>query len=231
MVPGATLGERPASPGPWFSGVIRAARNCYSTRPARRTGWPDERAPATAPPVASWRMIWKAACAHGRRRCLGAALVLPWCCLGAALALAVAGRRAPRGARRGAGSCQRCAAALPPYPTERPPPLAARWNGRGRVVRHPATRPAHRRRRAIESARARGKPRPGAAGSGGRAGPRAGISGAGRQRHNARAGRGRSAPAYRHGLMAWLWSSHGRRPPRRRQSTDSEQGATPLIGG
>ena len=47
MVPGATLGERPASPGPWFSGVIRAARNCYSTRPARRTGWPDERAPAT----------------------------------------------------------------------------------------------------------------------------------------------------------------------------------------
>ena len=54
--PGATLGERPASPGPWFSGVIRAARNCCSTRPARRTGWPDERAPATAPPVASWRI-------------------------------------------------------------------------------------------------------------------------------------------------------------------------------
>ena len=77
MVPGATLGERPASPGPWFSGVIRAARNCCSTRPARRTGWPDERAPATAPPVASWRS-WKAACAPAVDRRHPGAIPAPW---------------------------------------------------------------------------------------------------------------------------------------------------------
>ena len=75
--PGATLGERPASPGPWFSGVIRAARNCYSTRPARRTGWPDERAPATAPPVASWRS-WKAACAPAVDLRHHGAIPAPW---------------------------------------------------------------------------------------------------------------------------------------------------------
>ena len=68
MVPGATLGERPAPPGPWFSGVIRAARNCYSTRPARRTGWPDERAPASASMLRTTNPASTREREYGRRR-------------------------------------------------------------------------------------------------------------------------------------------------------------------